>query len=63
MTTLLRFLFVRLPMAIVYALGVLIMLVICIPFVFVGFWIGVGRWAGEIGERLADKAITKIFYF
>jgi hypothetical protein len=62
-TTVLKFLFVRLPLAIFYALGVLIMLAVSIPFVFVGFWIGIGRWAGEIGDRLADKAITKTFYF
>lgn len=52
----------RVPLAIFYAIGVVILILICIPVAIVGFWIAVFKWAGEAGSRLGDRLIARVFY-
>lgn len=49
--TLLKF-----PLAVIYAIGVMLMIVFSIPFIAAGFVAGFIKWAWQIGNRLSDRA-------
>lgn len=46
---------VRVPIAALYAVGIVTMMVCALPFIAVGFVVGFIKWSGQIGSGLADK--------
>jgi hypothetical protein len=49
-------LLVKIPLAIVYAIGIVLMIVCSAPFIAVGFIAGFIKFAWGIGMRLSDRA-------
>lgn len=49
-------LLVRGPLALLYGVGIVIMMCCAVPFILVGFLVGFVKWSCQIGTRLSDRA-------
>jgi len=46
----------KVPLAVIYAIAILTMIVCSVPFIVAGFATGFIKWAWQIGNRLSDRA-------